>query len=62
MATSLKNSWQADMDANTLAEYQAIMSDTKRKNAAIKAAKSKAEDLTKRANALKLASGGKLKK
>ena len=44
------NEWRAEMDANTLAEYQEIMSDKARMSRAIKVAKRKAEDLTKRAN------------
>lgn len=39
--------WQADYDADTMARYQEIMSDTKRRNAAMKAARSKAKDLQK---------------
>ena len=42
--------------------YQEIMSDKKRMLAAQKEAKRQADALTKRANAMKLASGGKLKK
>lgn len=42
--------WQADYDAETMARYEEIMSDAKRKAAAIKAAKEKASDLNKRAN------------
>lgn len=54
--------WQAESDARTLAEYQNIMSDSKRKAAAMKAAKELAGDLTKRAQAMQFAAGGKLKK
>lgn len=54
--------WRAESDARTMAEYQSIMSDSKRKAAAIKAAKSLAGDLTKRAQAMQFAAGGKLKK
>ena len=54
--------WQAESDANTMMRYQEIMSDKKRMAAAQKAAKRQADALTKRANAMKLASGGKLKK
>lgn len=42
--------WQADYDAETMARYEEIMADAKRKAAAIKAAKEKASDLNKRAN------------
>lgn len=54
--------WQAESDADILAQYQEIMNDKTRKNAAIKAATTKANDYIKKANSLKLAAGGKLKK
>lgn len=54
--------WQAEDDAMTMARYQEIMQDSKRKNAAIKAAKQKASELAKRADAMKMAAGGKMKK
>ena len=54
--------WQAESDANTMMRYQEIMSDKKRMAAAQKEAKRQADVLVKRANAMKLASGGKLKK
>ena len=54
--------WQAESDANTMMRYQEIMSDKKRMAAAQKEAKRQADALTKRSNAMKLASGGKLKK
>lgn len=54
--------WQAEEDARTMARYQEIMSDSKRKSAAVAQAKLEAENLQKRANAMKLASGGKLRK
>ena len=44
--------WQAESDAQTMASYQEIMGDKARMNRAIKVAKSKATDLTKRANAM----------
>lgn len=53
--------WQAEEDARTMARYQEIMSDTKRKSAAIAQAKQEAANLQKRANTMKLAYGGKLK-
>lgn len=56
------NDWQAQEDAMTLARYQEIMLDNKRKAAAMKRAKSEAKDLEKRADAMKRAYGGKLKK
>lgn len=44
--------WQAESDASTMATYQEIMADKARMNRAIRVAKSKAQDLTKRANAM----------
>ena len=44
--------WQAEDDANTMVNYQEIMSDKARMNRAIKVAKSRAADLTKRASAM----------
>lgn len=44
--------WQAESDAQTMASYQEIMEDKARMNRAIKVAKLKAADLTKRASAM----------
>lgn len=44
--------WQAERDASTMVTYQEIMQDKARMNRAIKVAKSKAADLTKRASAM----------
>ena len=44
--------WQAEDDVNTMVNYQEIMRDKARMNRAIKAAKSRAADLTKRASAM----------
>lgn len=44
--------WQAESDAQTMASYQEIMGDKARMNRAIKVAKSKAADFTKRASAM----------
>lgn len=44
--------WQAESDASTMATYQEIMNDKARMNRAIKVAKSKAADLSKRASAM----------
>ena len=41
--------WQAQADADTMARYEEIMADSRRKNAAIREAKKKAADLEKRA-------------
>lgn len=54
--------WQAEADAETMARYQEIMQDKTRRNAAIKAAKTRAAELTKRAQAMQYAAGGKLRK
>ena len=45
--------WQAEEDASTMARYQEILGDKARMNRAIKVANKQADDLTKRANALK---------
>lgn len=44
--------WQAESDASTMATYQEIMNDKARMNRAIKVAKTKAADLSKRATAM----------
>ena len=44
--------WQAESNASTMATYQEIMSDKARMNRAIKVAKTKAADLSKRASAM----------
>jgi len=49
--------WQAESDAETMARYEEIMSDSARRNAAVKAAKEKASDLNKRANAMNKVAG-----
>ena len=54
--------WQAESDANIMMKYQEIISDKNRMAAAQREAKKQAEALTKRANAMKIASGGKLRK
>ena len=54
--------WQAESDANIMMKYQEIISDKNRMAAAQREAKKQAEALTKRANAMKRASGGKLRK
>lgn len=50
--------WQADADADTMARYNEIMSDAKRRNAALKAAKAKAEDYSKSADRMRRVAGG----
>lgn len=44
--------WQAESDADTMARYEEIMSDNRRRAAAVKAAKLRAADLNKRADAM----------
>lgn len=44
--------WQAECDADTMARYQEILQDKARMNRAIKVAKTKATDLTKRASVM----------
>ena len=59
---NMEKQWQAEEDARTLARYQEIMGDSKRKAAAFKQAKNQASELEKKANAMKMAYGGKLKR
>jgi hypothetical protein len=44
--------WQAESDAMTMATYQEILGDKQRMNRAIKVAKAKASELSKRASAM----------
>lgn len=60
--TADEKRWRAESDAETMARYQEIISDASRKKAAIAAAKTKASELTKRAQAMQFAAGSKLKK
>lgn len=65
MATKMtadEKKWRAESDAETMARYQEIMQDKARRNLAIKAAKTRAAELTKRAQAMQHAAGGRLKK
>lgn len=54
--------WQAEDDARTMARYQEIMSDKARMNRAVKAAQQEANNLEKRASAMKAAASTKTKK
>lgn len=54
--------WRAQSDAHTMAEYEAIMGDSKRKAAAIKEAKTQAAELNKRAAAMQRAAGGPIER
>lgn len=60
--SAMDKQWQAESDARTMAEYQAIMEDSKRRNAAIKAARQQASDLNKRASQMSKVAGVKSKK
>lgn len=64
MAKSLSRDerlWRAEADADTMARYEEIMGDAKRRAAAIAAAKKQVSDLTKRAAAMSKAAGIKRK-
>lgn len=50
--SSNEERWQAESDASTMATYQEIMNDKARMNRAIKVAKLKAADLSKRATVM----------
>lgn len=50
--TKQEQQWQAESDASTMAAYQEIINDKARMARAVKVAKAKASDLTKRANAM----------
>ena len=54
--------WQAESDADTMARYEEIMADKKRRNAAVKMAKEKASDLNKKASAMNRVANSKSKK
>lgn len=47
--------WQAESDAHTMAQYQEILGDKARMNRAIKEANKQAQDLNRRATAMKSA-------
>lgn len=60
--SSMEKQWQAEEDARIMARYQEIVSDPRRKASAMKQARVEAANLQKRANAMKLAGSGRLKK
>lgn len=60
--SSMEKQWQAEEDARVMARYQEIMSNPRRKASAMKQARVEAANLQKRANAMKLAGDGRLKK
>lgn len=49
--------WQAEEDASTMASYQEIVNDKARMGRAIKVARQRAEDLSKRANVMRNVAG-----
>lgn len=49
--------WQAESDAETMARYEEIMNDSRRRSAAVKVARTRAEQLTKQANAMNRVAG-----
>ena len=60
MATKIsaeEKRWQAESDAETMARYEEIMGNASRRSAAIKVAKQKAADLTKRAGVMSRVAG-----
>ena len=61
--SSEEKRWQAESDADTMARYEEIMGSSARRAAAIKVAKMRAADLSKRAAAMtKVANQSKAKK
>ena len=52
--------WQAESDASTMARYQEILADKQRLSRAVKAAKTEAANLNKRAAAMQSASKTKI--
>lgn len=52
MATRKEQQWQAESDAQTMAQYQEILGDKARMQRAVKVAKQRAADLSKRASAM----------
>lgn len=50
--TADEKRWRAESDADTMARYEEIMADASRRKAAVSMAKKRADELTKRANAM----------
>lgn len=50
--TADEKRWRAESDADTMARYEEIMADASRRKAAVYMAKKRADELTKRANAM----------
>lgn len=62
ISKSKEQQWQAESDASTMATYQEIMNDKARMARAIKVAKSRAADLSKRASAMQNVARAKISK
>jgi hypothetical protein len=60
--TFSEQDWQREEDARTLARYNEIMNDSKRKAAAMGQVKKEADRLQKQADSYKFALGGKMRK
>lgn len=54
--------WQAEEDASTMASYQEIVNDKARMGRAIKVAKQRAEDLSKRASVMRNVAGASVRR
>jgi hypothetical protein len=57
-----ESAWRAENDASVMAQYEEIMNDSKRRNAAIRAARKQVDELNKRAASMErvYARGGRL--
>ena len=53
ISKSEKQKWQAESDADVMATYQEILGDKARMGRAVKVAQQRADDLTKRADAMR---------
>lgn len=60
--TADEKRWRAESDADTMARYEEIMADASRRKAAMSMAKKRADELTKRANAMNRVASTKPKK
>ena len=54
---NIDQAWQAEMDAETMARYEEIIANSRRRNAAIKAARTRATDLNRQASAMSKVAG-----
>jgi hypothetical protein len=60
--TADEKRWRAESDADTMARYEEIMADASRRKAAMSMARKRADELTKRANAMNRVASTKPKK